>query len=66
MCNISWGIEERGIEKGRVEGRAEGVEIGKLEILINLVKKNLLSIKDASTEANMSEQQFASIMAAHA
>ena len=35
MCNLSYAIEEKGIEKGRAEGvemgRAEGVEMGRAE-----------------------------------
>ena len=37
MCNLSEGIEERGIIKGRAEGRAEG----RTELLKQLVQKKL-------------------------
>ena len=35
-------------------GRAEGF----LNALVNLVKENLLSIKDAAKQVNMSEEEF--------
>ena len=28
MCNLSKGVEEKGIEKGRQEGRQEGIQEG--------------------------------------
>ena len=31
MCNLSEGIERRGIERGRAEGRMEGREEGRME-----------------------------------
>ena len=45
MCNLSDGIEERGIIKGRAEGkaegRAEGKAEGRTELLKQLVQKKL-------------------------
>jgi len=36
---------------------------GAIKTLISLVKKGLLSIKDASVEAHMSEAEFAALVA---
>lgn len=74
MCNLSEGIERRGIERGRAEGRMEGREEGRMEgraegreegraegrvgTLISLVKKNLLSLADAAREAGLSVEEF--------
>lgn len=38
MCNLSQGIEERGIEKGRKEGRKEGKQEGILASIQNLME----------------------------
>ena len=47
MCNLSYGIEERGIEKGiergieigREEGIEEGIEKGKIELIESMLRK---------------------------
>ena len=43
---------------GRAEGRAEGKAEGKFELLVSLVRKNLLSVKDAAEQADMTETEF--------
>ena len=54
-------------EDGRREGRAEGEVIGRekgiLETLISLVKKGLLSMKDAADQAGVTETAFEKKMA---
>ena len=54
--------EVKGIAKGRAEGiakgRAEGEANGMIKTLAALVRKNLLSVKDAAEQANMSEAAF--------
>ena len=45
-------------EEGRAEGRAEGI----LKTLAGLIRKGLLSIKDAASEANMTEAEFTAQM----
>lgn len=50
MCNLSDAVEERGIEKG--------IEQGKLEMLISLVRDHVLSMKDAANRAEISEEEF--------
>ena len=44
--------------EGREEGREEGRKEGALDMLISLVKKNLLSIKDAAEQAGLSPEMF--------
>ena len=46
--------EARGIAKGIAKGRAEG----RIATLSDLVRKNLISVKDASEQAGMSEVEF--------
>ena len=43
-----------GRAEGRVEGRAEGI----IETLVSLVRKGLLSMKDAADQAGMTETTF--------
>mgnify|MGYP006983567640 FL=1 len=50
MCNLSDAVEERGIKKG--------IEQGKLEMLISLVRDHVLSTKDAANRAEISEEEF--------
>ena len=47
-----------GIEKGKAEGIAVGKEEGMTYAIVNLVKKGLLSVKDAAKELNISENEF--------
>lgn len=47
-------IKNAGIMEGRREGR--------LEQLIDLVKVNLLSVKDAAAQAQLSEEDFVRMM----
>lgn len=44
------------------EGRADGHTEGTLMTLFALVKKGLISLKDASEEAGMSEEMFSAKM----
>ena len=39
MCNLSAGIEKRGIERGRAEGRAEGIAEGRMKTVINTLRR---------------------------
>ena len=58
---------DRQRKEGRAEGRAEGEAIGEergiRKSLISLFKKGLLSLADASREANMSEKEFEELAA---
>ena len=66
MCDVLDRVEARGEARGEVRGEARGKAIGEAHgkilgarsTLINLVKKNLLSIRDAANEAGMSEEAF--------
>jgi len=59
MCNLSKGIEERGIAKGIVKGRAEGMADGILASIKNLVKNMGVSVEQAMSvlEVPKAEQQ---------
>ena len=50
MCEV--------LDRAEARGEARGKAIGIQRTLINLVKKNLLSIRDAAAEAGMSEEAF--------
>ena len=54
MCNYSDAMLMLGRKEGRAEGRAEG----EFATLVSLVRKNLLSIKDAAEQAGMTEMEF--------
>lgn len=70
MCEVLDRAEARGEARGKAIGEARGKAIGEARgkvigetigiqrTLINLVKKNLLSIRDAAAEAGMSEEAF--------
>ena len=50
--------EEELRQEGRAEGRAEGHAEGGLDMLVGLVKKNLLSVTDAAKESGMTVADF--------
>ena len=58
-------LKKKSKEEGRAEGieigEKKGIEIGKLKALIDLVKKNLISLASAASEANMTETEFANL-----
>ena len=62
MCEVLDRVESRGKAIGEARGKAIGEARGKIlgvqSTLISLVKKNLLSIRDAASEAGMSEEAF--------
>ena len=47
-----------GLVEGRAEGRVEGRAEGIIETLVSLVRKGLLSMKDAADQAGMTETTF--------
>ena len=47
-------IRQEGFREGRAEGHAEG----EFTMLVNLVRKNLISVKDAAEQASMTEIDF--------
>ena len=51
-------FKKEGWEEGIEKGREEGKEIGRIEMLMNLAKKNCLSIEAAAEEAGMSVEIF--------
>lgn len=55
MCNLSEGVEARGIAKGRVEGRMEGRAEGVLSALQSLMKSMNLTIDQAMNALMISE-----------
>ena len=54
MCEVLDRVEARGIEKGRMEGRQEGI----INILISLVNDGILSVYEAALRADMSVEDF--------
>ncbi len=55
-------FKEDGRKEGRIEGRIEGRAEGTIQTLVDLVKKGLLSIKDAAAQAKMTEDAFTTKM----
>ena len=49
MCNWADVIEERGIIKGREEGREEGIEQTKIENTLRLIANGKLSLEDIAS-----------------
>ena len=54
MCKVLDQIVAQGEARGEAKGEIRGTQ----KTLVNLVKKNLLSIRDAALEAGMSEEAF--------
>ena len=50
--------EASGLKKGRAEGRAEGEMAGSVKTLAALVRKNVITLKEAAEQAEMSEAAF--------
>ena len=48
----------RVIDENQAIGRAEGRAEGEFAVLVSLVRKNLLSVKDAAEQADMTENTF--------
>ena len=53
---------KEGRKEGRIEGRKEGKKEGRAELLFELVQNNLLSVKDAASQLNLSEETFLKAM----
>lgn len=58
VCDLSYGIEQAGINKGYKIGKEEGVEEGKHKMLFKLFIGGKLSLTDAATQVNMTEEEF--------
>lgn len=56
---------QQGMQKGIQQGRGEGVQVGRLEMLFDLVRDNLLPVKDAAYKAGLSEEDFREKMQTH-
>ena len=52
------------LKQGIAQGITQGIAEGRLNMLFELVTKKLLSLKDASATANLSEDDFSRMMAA--
>lgn len=51
-------IKAEGLQEGRKEGLQEGRKEGQIETLIELVKDNILSVKEAASRASLPEAGF--------
>ena len=56
MCNLSTAIENQGINKGRAEGRAEGVDLMAKLVKILLAEKRYSDAEKASDDAEYRDQ----------
>ena len=62
MCTVLDEIEEKGIKKGMKQGMEKGMEKGRDAVLISLVRDGILDICIAADRANMSVEEFESLM----
>ncbi len=62
MCNLSEAIMERGYGRGYERGLEQGLEQGIIKNLLSLVKKGLLSVRDAAQEAGMTQEEFETLI----
>ena len=58
MCEALRKLMKNDLEIERAEGKLEGKIEGKLSLLYELVKDNILSVKQAAQRANLSEAEF--------
>ena len=62
VCNLGEAIARRNMEAGIAQGRAEGMLQGRAEgefsAYVTMVRKNLISVKDAAEQAGMTEVAF--------
>ncbi len=58
MCNLSEGIEQRGIQKGIQTGIQKGRMDGRLEAIQNLMKNLKFSIEQAMTALGIPEDEW--------
>ena len=58
MCNLSQGVEQRGIEKGKVEGRKEGREEGRVIAVAEMVRDGILTQTDGAKRVGLSTVDF--------
>ena len=63
MCNLSEGIERKGIEKGIEKGRKKGIEEGIVASIINVMDNLKLSIEDAIVAVGVPESERTDYMA---
>ncbi|MCF0129082.1 MAG: hypothetical protein HUJ70_10940 [Pseudobutyrivibrio sp.] len=49
-------------EEGKAEGKAEGITIGKMDVLVQLAKTGKLSVSDAAECAGMDVEEFIKLM----
>ena len=56
MCNLSQGVEEKGIAKGLARGRAEGRAEATVTLIRNLMDSASISIEKAMSMLKISEQ----------
>ena len=59
MCNLSQGVRA----EGREEGRKEGISIGEIGMLVQLVRDGDLKPERAAEKAKMTVEEFKKIMA---
>ena len=59
MCNLSQGVKA----EGREEGRKEGISIGEIGMLVQLVRDGDLKPERAAEKAKMTVEEFKKIMA---
>lgn len=57
MCNLSKGVEEKGVAKGRAEGRAEGRIETTLSFIQNLMDSMGFSLEQAMSALKISEEE---------
>ncbi len=56
MCNLSQGVEEKGIAKGLARGRAEGRAEATVTLIRNLMDSASISIEKAMSMLKISEE----------
>ncbi len=58
MCNLSKGIEERGIKKGIEQGIEKGIEQGVLRAVCNMIDKMKMTLEEAMQMMDIKEEEY--------
>ena len=61
MCDIIQAYAAKSYDKGKSDGRTEGINIGSVQILLNLVAKGIITLNSAIVDSGLKQDEFYSI-----
>ncbi len=61
VCDIVQSYAAKSYDKGKSDGRTEGINIGSVQILLNLVAKGIITLNSAIVDSGLKQDEFYSI-----